>query len=564
MFIKPMAATIISLGAALTLAASPAAAQFVSSSITNVPIGSFGSTVKQPVHFALGDLDHNGYADVMTADINTDTLSAILTGAGRVFTTGGAQVLTVRYLPNWIAIGNLNITQDKRLDVMSTASGAGFLDYSFGNGNGTFPAHKAIYFGPSSPLTVQMGDADLDGVPDAVMTLLTGAPLTYDLIITKGYGSNTGVPANFAPLSQTIYTNTGTIPIALAVSDINKDGKWDAAVAIEDGSTIQVGINNYPNAQPPATVYPTFSFPRCIALGDLDGDKLLDIAVACLSAPSTPGVVVYFSGNNYTIPTVLALSSAAWEQSVAVAIGDVTIDGHPDLVVAICAGPASAVTDLGLESGVINAGPSQIDVYPCVAGVFGAPVTTFVGGATGARWILLDDFDTDGKTDLALVNRYSNNVSYLWNTTTGHAGLSLCGTGTPGCFGYLGMWANSPPFIGNTNFILTCTNAPRNALGLVLVSDLCSCGNASDVFSLGIQNCIEIAASPLLLAFDIYANAAGDGATEPIQIPNDTNLVGQVFCGQSIFIEDRANGYACSNSFVDLVSSKCLQIVIQP
>lgn len=132
-------------------------------------------------------------------------------------------------------------------------------------------------------------------------------------------------------------------------------------------------------------------FGASVALGDLDGDGRVDLAVAeppCLTQPATPGRVAIYRGRAAgDFATAPAWTTLDWQNPprgghrMVLSTGDVDADGRDDLLVSSQAG-------VHVFTGIANAGA------PLPAPAFRAPGTgTFSGG-------LLADVDGDGRADL--------------------------------------------------------------------------------------------------------------------------------------------------------------------
>src|SRR6266704_1705840 len=98
----------------------------------------------------------------------------------------------------------------------------------------------------------------------AWLMLLRAGPATAQ-------GFSVGVRLDFA---------TGTNPIAVAIEDLNGDGRPDLAVVNFFSSTVSVLLGNGAGGFGAKTDFATGANPRSVAIGDLSGDGKPDLAAA--------------------------------------------------------------------------------------------------------------------------------------------------------------------------------------------------------------------------------------------------------------------------------------------
>jgi IPT/TIG domain-containing protein len=137
------------------------------------------------------------------------------------------------------------------------------------------------------------------------------------------------------------------------------------------------------------------------------------------------------------------------------------------------------------------------------------------------------------------------------------ASLQLYGTGTPGCSGTQEVNADSLPKVGNTGFHLTCTNAPPNALGLGLVTNVQDVGG-SDVFGIGVLLHVNLIFSTEVYTLDFVSGPTGFGVAA-VPIPNVPILAGSIYFAQALW-----SWSSCSLPPLQLSTSKGLKMVIAP
>jgi len=142
-----------------------------------------------------------------------------------------------------------------------------------------------------------------------------------------------------------------------------------------------------------------------MALGDLNGDKKLDLALAYADYDSNKSSFVRILLGRGDGTFSEGVSAPAGTNPLYVAIADFNGDGIPDLVVANapcatgCDGHSSISVLLGNGNGTFQA-PARFPVH-----------------GEDALQLAVADFNGDGKPDVATVNADSQNVSVLLNTT---------------------------------------------------------------------------------------------------------------------------------------------------
>ena len=225
--------------------------------------------------------------------------------------------------------------------------------------------------------------ADLDG--DGRRDLAAACPLRNSLALLRQ--NTTGALLDFEELRFT--------PSAVAVGDLNRDGRPDIAVSsrytARVGYRLGAGAGQYGGLLSAGPV----NDPAALGIADLDGDGLDDLAVLC-RGNDTLAVASQGAGG---------LKAPLYHQTghlpSALALGDVTGDGLADAVVA-------------------QAGEGYISVLSQSSGGLSADEDYMVGA--GASALELADLDSDGRTDVAVCVRETGTVQVLHQTPGGKLG----------------------------------------------------------------------------------------------------------------------------------------------
>jgi hypothetical protein len=290
--------------------------------------------------------------------------------------------------------------------------------------------------------SVAVADIDGDGLPDVVATysMVEGAPPHIGFVAV--YLQDRTRPGTFLPAAT---YGAGDDPVSAAIGDLDGDGKADIvttnAILSTNGagaSTVSVLLQDLANPGHfhAAARYATGVNPQSVAIGDLDGDGMLDLAVAddlgislLFQNPAAPGTFLPHTPISVGNPTysvsiadlngdskrdlvvtnavsVLVLlqdpqmagsflapaSYSAGAQPIFASVGDLDGDGKPDL----------AVANLGSPSDPSTASVSVLLQNPAVPGSFLTSVTYATGLRSAA--VAIADLNGDGEADLAVAD----------------------------------------------------------------------------------------------------------------------------------------------------------------
>jgi hypothetical protein len=396
-----------------------------------------------PLRVAVGDVNGDGFLDVATSNWTGSSVSVLHnTGTGKLLpaasTSTGAQATGVLLA---------DLSQDGRLDIavasLGSASVKVLLNQTALSTTGALQSASPVAAG-AAPASTAVGDLNRDGRPDLVtantstansvsvlLATSTGGyqtALSYatagtanmvalgdlnrdgilDLIVTDtvaGLGVRLGSGSGTFPTYQTTPT-VSSYPGSLAVGDVNRDGKLDVVTANAD-NTANIFLGNGSGGWTSVTSLAAPNSPRAITLHDLNRDGKLDILVA--NSTGT-GISVAWGNGTGTFGGMVATTAVCASGPQGLAVGDMTGDGAPDVVVA-CTNEDLIRLVTGSASGTLTLG-----------------ATSTVGDHPLS--IALGDLTRDGLLDVAVANWYGGSVSILRSQATGP--LVAVGTSTGG------------------------------------------------------------------------------------------------------------------------------------
>ena len=144
--------------------------------------------------------------------------------------------------------------------------------------------------------------------------------------------------------------------------------------------------------------------PRAVAVGDFNGDGLLDVATA-QQLSNTVSVLLGHGDGTFARPLVFAASGQDFTFTPSsIAVGDVNGDGRSDLVINLIGGEDSVVSQLGVLLGNGN-------------GTFQAPILNSPQSG-GDGDVVLGDFNNDGRLDAAVGGRRPSRTGCPCSTET--------------------------------------------------------------------------------------------------------------------------------------------------
>jgi hypothetical protein len=272
------------------------------------------------------DFDGDGVKDVARTDWGPEYVDLLLGRGDGTFVTVEPLSLAVEFFEA-IAAGDLD--GDGRVDLARVHENGNDVSVLVADGAGTFAPPIQVCVVDSLPPCPAGSDASsltvAEVTGDAHPDLLTTNRLSNDVSVLEGDGAG-----GFSFLAS-VPLLAGAHPESIAAGDLDNDDKMDAVVVGAGSRRVFVLMGNGDGtfAPPPGLPPIARTAPMDVALGLVDGDSLLDIAVANSGSDDVSIFLGQGNGSFAAAPVVVA----GLEPS-GVAIGDLDGDAVTDLVVA--------------------------------------------------------------------------------------------------------------------------------------------------------------------------------------------------------------------------------------
>ena len=330
-----------------------------------------------PTGLAVADVNNDGFADIVSADLFSGTVSVLLNDGTGVFSPAAA--FATGAAPDGAVVADVN--GDGKADIITADGGSNQISVLLGNGDGTFGA-ASLYLSGIGTYTNAIALADIDG--DGKLDVVAGGNDAVSVLFGNGDGTF-GAPHVLDPGASR--------PGSVAVADIDGDGDVDIVTAGLNSDDFAILYNRGDGTFGSASTFATgATYPAWVTIGDLNGDGDADIVAACFITNNVS--VLLSDGGGGFLPAEQYLVGAGGPLGVTLA----DFDGDGDLDIATSNASSNDISIL------LNNGH----------GVFG-PATVLPGTGLNPGSITAGDLNGDGKTDLVISNYVTDNLTVYLN-----------------------------------------------------------------------------------------------------------------------------------------------------
>jgi len=274
---------------------------------------------KSPTSIRVGDFNGDGFADLMTSNIQGNSLSLLFGNGDGSFQD--QKIISACQEPRNLALDDFNL--DHIVDFVVACSGDNHALVFMGQGNGTF-LRGAEYLVHRTPVSIATGDFNEDFIPDMVVALRNDkiqiflgmgngkfrlgplyeygdTPTSVDAIDLNGDTHLDLAVTNGGPMSNAVSIwlgvgdgtflspldyKTGKRPLGVSFADFNNDHQVDLLVINGQMNTITVFLGNGDGTFQDGKDSGGDAGPNHAVAQDFDGDKNMDVAVVNIQSGS--------------------------------------------------------------------------------------------------------------------------------------------------------------------------------------------------------------------------------------------------------------------------------------
>jgi alpha-tubulin suppressor-like RCC1 family protein len=321
-------------------------------------------------------------------------------GNARVTTYQSASSTTLRVIvPVGATYGPITI-----MDKLNNRYGTSMQFFSpiYAKPKGSFVAGDMTVSGKfatgTNPYNVAVGDIDGDGKPDA-------AVVNFD-DNTVSILRNTSSIGTISFNTKVDFT-TGANPYAVAIADMNNDGKLDVVVVNNGANSVSVCINTSTSgnvsfkAKADFTTGNSGSSPNALAIADLDKDGWQDIVISNGGSNAISTLLNTSTTTTTNFASRVLFTASTFTRGVAIA--DIDGDGKPDIAATNSTGSNVSV----FRNTTTFSGTLRLDTK----------IDYSVGTSLSPMHLAFGDVNSDGKLDIVTANNNGNNISTFINTS---------------------------------------------------------------------------------------------------------------------------------------------------
>jgi hypothetical protein len=244
-------------------------------------------------------------------------------------------------------------------------------------------ASAVNYPSNSGPFAVAIGDVNGDGRPDVVVGYNAGSVIS--VYLNTGGGA-LGPKTDFTVGSGTVYS--------IALARINPDAALDIVCATNNG--LRVLMNNGSGGFGPSASYAGTSPLRQVAVADFNGDGSMDVVAASMVTPL--GAVVFINNQTGVFTTIANLPIG--QQCSGVGVLDFDNDTIPDLLVSTSGGSNGLYRLKGNGNGTFQASVQVV-------------------GGVGGSALTLADLTGDGLPEVLIPSQGGGIINIVLNQGNG-------------------------------------------------------------------------------------------------------------------------------------------------